>query len=134
MTPREPALARGGGAPPAVPAREEVNEELVRLRSMIDAKERAVADVEEFRRRRLLDLQAQLDEKRGIYSDAYPAVVSLRQDIEAMERESPQATALRQELKQAARGVRRGDGADPARTVRRSLAICRGAPRARPCH
>ena len=75
-------------------------QELVSLKSRLEAKERAVADVEEFRRRRLADLQAQLDEKRGVYSDVYPIVVNLRKDIEALSRESPQIAALREDARQ----------------------------------
>lgn len=73
------------------------SEALVRLKSMLDAKERAIADVEEFRRRRLADLQAQLDAQRGVYSEAHPAIISLRQDIDALSRDSPQIAALREE-------------------------------------
>jgi uncharacterized protein involved in exopolysaccharide biosynthesis len=73
------------------------SEGLVRLKSMLDAKERAIADVEEFRRRRLADLQAQLDAQRGVYSEAHPSIISLRQDIEALSRDSPQIAALREE-------------------------------------
>jgi uncharacterized protein involved in exopolysaccharide biosynthesis len=79
-------------APPA-----QGSEGLVRLRSMLDAKERAIADVEEFRRRRLADLQAQLDAQRGVLSDAHPTIMSLRQDIDALSRDSPQIAALREE-------------------------------------
>jgi hypothetical protein len=74
-------------------------EELAALKSKLDAKERAVTDVEDFRRRRLADLMAQLDEKRGMYSDTYPGVVLLRQDIESMSRESPQIVSLREEAR-----------------------------------
>ena len=72
-------------------------EDLIQLRSIVEAKERAVHDVEEFRRHRLAELQAQLDQTRAAYSDAYPGVISLRQDIEALSRESPQIAALRRE-------------------------------------
>jgi uncharacterized protein involved in exopolysaccharide biosynthesis len=72
-------------------------EELERITSMLEAKRRAIADVEEFRRRRLADLQAQLDERRGVYSEAHPSVIGLRQDIQALSRESPQIAALREE-------------------------------------
>ena len=70
-------------------------EELVSLKSMLDAKERAITDLEDFRRRRLAELMAQLEEKRGMYSDTYPGVVTLRQDVEALSRESPQIASLR---------------------------------------
>jgi uncharacterized protein involved in exopolysaccharide biosynthesis len=73
------------------------SEDLVRAKSMLDAKERAIADVEEFRRRRLADLQAQLDAQRGIYSEAHPSIISLRQDIGALSHDSPQIAALREE-------------------------------------
>jgi len=72
-------------------------EEMVRLKTTLEAKQRALRDAEEFQRKRLADLQAQLEEKRAIYSDAYPGVVSLRQDIEALSEESPKMAALRHE-------------------------------------
>jgi len=58
---------------------------------------RAIQDVEDFRRRRLADLHAQLDEKRNTYSDAHPAVMQLQQDIEALSKDSSQVDQLRQE-------------------------------------
>ena len=72
-------------------------EDVARLRSSLEAKQRAIRDMEDFQRKRLADLQAQLEEKRGIYSDAYPGVVSLQQDIDALSQESPRIAALRQE-------------------------------------
>jgi uncharacterized protein involved in exopolysaccharide biosynthesis len=84
-------------AAPAAAAPRGQSEELTRLKSMLDAKERAIQDVEEFRRRRLADLQAQLDQMRGVYSDAFPGVINLRQEIASISRESPQVTALREE-------------------------------------
>jgi uncharacterized protein involved in exopolysaccharide biosynthesis len=71
------------------------SEELVRLRSMLEAKERAIGDVEEFRRRRLAELQAQYDARRSVYAEAHPELVGLRQDIAALTRDSSQITALR---------------------------------------
>jgi hypothetical protein len=75
------------------------NENLARVKSLLDAKERSIRDMEEFRRRRLLDLQSQLEEKRGVYSDAHPSVISLRKEIDALSLESPQIAALREEEK-----------------------------------
>jgi uncharacterized protein involved in exopolysaccharide biosynthesis len=71
--------------------------DLVRLQSLVESKQRAIQDVEEFRRRRLADLQAQLDQARSTLSDAHPTVINLRKDIEALSRESPQIEALRDE-------------------------------------
>ena len=62
--PAEPATAA------SPPVRRAPSEETVRLKSMLEAKQRTIRDMEDFRQRRLSDLQAQLDEKRGIYSDA----------------------------------------------------------------
>ncbi len=99
-------------SPRSAASRTEPTEDLARLKSRLDAKERAILDVEEFRRRRLADLQTQLDEKRGIYSDAYPSVVSLRQDIEALSEESPQTAQLREEERKlrAEYAARLGEG------------------------
>jgi len=94
QTRRQPEVEPAPRAPHPPPA---VSEELARLRSLLEAKERAVADVEEFRRRRLAELQAQLDAQRAVYSDAHPTVMGLRQDIAALSRESPQVAALREE-------------------------------------
>ncbi|BDG04634.1 GumC family protein [Anaeromyxobacter oryzae] len=95
------------------------DEDLVRLKSMLEAKQRAIQDVEEFRRRRLADLQAQLDERRNTYSDAHPSVIGLRRDIDSLSRESPQITALREEeaklrKEYAARSGRDAPSASPA--------------------
>ncbi len=78
---------------------EEPAEDLAWLKVSLDSKERAVADVEEIRRRRLTEAQAQLDAQRTILSDAHPTVAGLRQDVAALTRESPQITALREEAR-----------------------------------
>ena len=111
------------------------SEEVARLRSMLDAKDRAIADVEEFRRRRLADLQAQLDAQRAIYSDAHPSIIILGQDIAALSRESPQITILRERRKRFAGTTspgshRRAAGASPSRPSRERL---RRRRRARGC-
>jgi DNA repair exonuclease SbcCD ATPase subunit len=90
------------------------SEEAVRLKSMLEAKERAIADVEEFRRRRLADLQTQLDAQRAVYSEAHPTIKSLRQDIAALSRESPQISSLREEAEK----LRREYGSSLAREGR----------------
>lgn len=97
LEPQRGAAMEGGGSQRPAARRLQPDEDLVRIRSMLEAKARAIADVEEFRRRRLADLQAQLDAQRAVYSDAYPGVISLRQDIEALTRESPQIASLRDE-------------------------------------
>jgi len=71
--------------------------EAARLRSLLEAKERAISDVEEFRRRRLAELQAQYDARRAVYSESHPEMVTLRRDVAALSLESPQIAALREE-------------------------------------
>ena len=73
------------------------SEDLARLRSMLDAKERAINDVEGFRRRRLSELQAQYDARKAVYAEGHPDMINLRQDIAALAKDSPQITALREE-------------------------------------
>lgn len=68
-----------------------------RLKGEVESKERAVTVLEDLRRRRLADLQAQLDQMRTIYSDNFPAVVNLRKEIAAQAVESPQLVAARAE-------------------------------------
>ena len=73
------------------------SDDLARLRSMLDAKERAINDVEGFRRRRLSELQAQYDARKAVYAEGHPEMINLRQDIVALAKDSPQITALREE-------------------------------------
>jgi uncharacterized protein involved in exopolysaccharide biosynthesis len=87
------AAGRAATAHPAAPP----SEALAMLKAQLDAKERALRDMEDLRRRRLADAQAQLDEKRGVYSDAHPSVVALRNEVDSLSRESPQLAALREE-------------------------------------
>jgi uncharacterized protein involved in exopolysaccharide biosynthesis len=90
-----PIIPPPGPSVPAPPP--QASEELARLKSMLDAKGRMIRDIEEFRGRRLLELQAQLAEKRGVYSDAYPAIINLQKEIADLSRESPQVITLREE-------------------------------------
>lgn len=82
---------------PAPPRIRQPSEELVRLESSLQAKQRAVQDVEDLRRRRLADLQAQLEQSRTMLSEAHPTVIGLRRDIEGLARESSQIQTLREE-------------------------------------
>jgi uncharacterized protein involved in exopolysaccharide biosynthesis len=74
--------------------------ELTRIRSLIDSKERAIRDMEDFRRKRLLELQSQLAERRNVYADAHPMVLGLQKEIEAFSLESPQIAELREQERQ----------------------------------
>jgi uncharacterized protein involved in exopolysaccharide biosynthesis len=102
----------------AAPRARQPSAELVRLQSLLAAKQRAIHDVEEFRRRRLSDLQAQLDQARSTLSDQHPTVIGLRKDIGALSSESPQVESLREEEQRlgqeyAERSAREGVSAAP---------------------
>ena len=78
---------------PAVPS-----EEQKQIRISIEAKQRALDDLEEFRKRRLTDLQTRLAEQRSIYTENHPVVVDLRGQIADLSSESPQVLSLRSEI------------------------------------
>jgi uncharacterized protein involved in exopolysaccharide biosynthesis len=95
---RARAVRRPVQAPrPALPRVRQPSEELVGLKAALDSKQRALQDLDEFRRRRLADLQAQLDQARSVLSEAHPTIVGLRQDVAALSQEPPQVRALREE-------------------------------------
>ncbi len=100
--PKAPAAA---GAPPAAVAPRPAapsgpDPELAQLKVMIEAKQRAMSDLEEFRRRRLSELNSELAEKKAVYTESHPVMVDLRQTIASLSSESPQVQALRTELAQ----------------------------------
>ncbi len=76
----------------------EPDPELVQLKVTIEAKQRAINDLEEFRRRRLSELNGSLAEKRSTYTDNHPAIVDLRQTIALLSTESPEVQALRADV------------------------------------
>jgi len=64
---------------------------------MLEAKRRAINELDEFRRRRLAELQTELAQKRAVYADAHPAVAQILQSIGALTEDSPQLAALRKD-------------------------------------
>ena len=70
------------------------------MRVMLDSKRQAIKELEEFRRRRLAELQVELAQQRAVYSDAHPAVAKVLQSIAALQKDSPQLLALRQDERQ----------------------------------
>lgn len=70
---------------------------LAQLKFLVQAKRRAIRDVEEFRGRRLTELRAQLAEQRVVFSPQHPVIVDLEQRVAAMQQDTPQLTGLRSE-------------------------------------
>ncbi len=85
-------------APIQRPAALRVDPAQTQIKASIEAKQRAIADLEDFRHRRLTDLQTKLAEQQAIYTENHPAVVDLKQAIAAASGESPQVKALRSEV------------------------------------
>jgi uncharacterized protein involved in exopolysaccharide biosynthesis len=97
--------------------------EVARLQTLLSAKRRAIADLEEYRHRRLAELQNQLLQYQTMYADQHPAIVSLKQNIEGLSGPSPQIDALRREAQDMEREVVRAGGLvlEPATPPRASL-------------
>jgi uncharacterized protein involved in exopolysaccharide biosynthesis len=99
---RNARAARSAPAPSPAPAAQpkpaRPTEASLQLKSIIDAKQRAIDDLEDFRRKRLLELQARLSEQKAIYSETHPIVVDLALNVRSMSNESPQVATLRREM------------------------------------
>jgi uncharacterized protein involved in exopolysaccharide biosynthesis len=74
-----------------------VDEEAAGLQAMLTAKRQAIADLEEFRNKRMAELQTRLAEQKSTYGAAHPVIESTQQAIAALSVESPQLAALRRE-------------------------------------
>jgi hypothetical protein len=81
----------------------EPDPELAQLKVSIEAKQRAINDLEEFRRRRLSELNASLAEKSAIYTNNHPVIIDLNQTIASSSTESPQVQALRADVQRLQR-------------------------------
>ncbi|HVP60705.1 MAG TPA: hypothetical protein VMT11_09105 [Myxococcaceae bacterium] len=98
--------ARGRGTPVAPvsarrdPAIEAQRGQALEMKVMLDSKRQAIRELEDFRRRRLAELQVELAQQRAVYADAHPAVVKLLQSVAALQKDSPQLASLRQDERQ----------------------------------
>jgi len=79
------------------PAYEAMKAEAAEVKVRLDGRRRAINELEEFRRRRLAELQMELSQQRTVYADRHPTVVKLQQSIAALQEDSPQLQALRAE-------------------------------------
>jgi uncharacterized protein involved in exopolysaccharide biosynthesis len=70
------------------------------LKSEIEAKRRTIREAEDARRRRREELEAQLAKELSNYGRAYPTVISLEEQIEALSKEPRYLMSLRAELQQ----------------------------------
>jgi uncharacterized protein involved in exopolysaccharide biosynthesis len=103
QNPGEPVMRAGTGraaaAPrPAAPGLADERSELAQLKLSIDAKQRAIDDLDTVRRRRLAEVQTRLIELRATYTENHPVIVDLQQTIAALSPPSQQVKALNQEV------------------------------------
>jgi len=111
---QERALRIRSGTParPAtpVPAVKALDEELVRLEGILAARRRALADVEEYRQRRLGEMQVQLAQQLAIYAPGHPLVASTKQSIESLSSPSPQVAELKAEISRVEKEIAQRGG------------------------
>jgi uncharacterized protein involved in exopolysaccharide biosynthesis len=100
-----PAKARPQAVRPRLASSPVPDQEYARLQAQLTAKRRAIFDLEEFRQRRLAELQTQLLQYQAIYAEGHPAVQSTRQNIEALSGPSPQLETLRSEAQEIEREI-----------------------------
>ncbi len=105
--------------PAAVAAESAVSPEAANLKVMLVAKRRALQDLEEYRQRRLVELQSQLTELTASYTPSHPLVVATTESIQSLQKDSPQLVQLRRDERDlvaqlAARGASAADLDAPA--------------------
>jgi uncharacterized protein involved in exopolysaccharide biosynthesis len=109
---RRPPARAAGLTPSAAPAAPSTpaDQEVARLGVMLVAKRRALRDLEDYRRRRLSELQTQLAEQKAVYSDSHPNVVNIDESIKGLMVDSPQLVTLRREEQELENEYRRRGG------------------------
>jgi uncharacterized protein involved in exopolysaccharide biosynthesis len=95
--------------------------EVVSTQSRLEATLRTIADIEQFRNRRLAELQATLADQRNTYGAAHPQIENTQQLIRSLLADSPQLTQLRNEEQQLRRKLSEL-GASPSATAGASAA------------
>jgi chromosome segregation ATPase len=94
------------------------DKELTEVRVMLNAKRRAIADLEEFRQKRMAELQTLLAEQRQTYAPGHPTLANTLQNIQALSTESPQITQLKHEEKELLAEYNQRGGKDRAEVPR----------------
>ena len=106
-------------------------QELAQLKFLLNSKKRALGDLEDFRRRRVTELTAQLQEQKVQYADQHPIVMDARQRIEALKLDSPQMSQVKADIDGLEHEYRRKGGRDPdalVEPVRTKTVMRRAAP------
>ncbi len=126
----EGAAATTGASDPHLLAESKLDAEQVQI--ALVAKQRALDDLETFRRHRLSELQARLAEQRATYTDQHPTIGDLRRTIGELSVPAPQIESLREEvasLRAEERRIRAVAGGAPGARLGSSVAALPGQPR-----
>lgn len=124
--PVAPPAPRAPEPPPLRSASQLATEqELAQIKFLINSKKRAAADLEDFRARRLAELNQQLTEQRVQYADQHPVIRDTLSRIEALKQDSPQLISLRQDVADLLAEYRRKGGGDPDAAVAEARRISR---------
>jgi uncharacterized protein involved in exopolysaccharide biosynthesis len=97
--------------PNAAPAA--TDQELAQLKFLLNSKKRALADLEDFRTRRLSELTVQLQEFRVQYADQHPIVIDAQQRIAQMKLDSPQMSQVKGDIESLIAEYHRKGGKAP---------------------
>jgi uncharacterized protein involved in exopolysaccharide biosynthesis len=110
------------------PVHVEPDEDLARLKVMLEAKKRTISELEDFRSRKLLELQAKMNDLLAKYTAEHPLVLETQNSIAQISKESPQVTALKAEVKDLEAEVKKRSAAQAEAT--RAFGGGGGAPQA----
>jgi hypothetical protein len=75
------------------------DEDLARAKVMLEAKQRAISELEADRNQRLLNLRGKLAELESQYTAVHPLIVDTKRTIQSLSHETPQVTSLRGEVR-----------------------------------
>src|SRR6267142_2694485 len=102
----------------------EPDQETSRMLLSVQSKRRAIADLDEFRRRRVTELQTKLQEQRAVYAANHPVILDIEQSLDAVRQDSPQVTALKRDVASLDADLKkRGASDQPEREVGRPTAV-----------
>jgi uncharacterized protein involved in exopolysaccharide biosynthesis len=87
--------------------------EVISTQSRLETVRRTISDLEQFRNRRLAELQALLADQRNTYGSAHPQIENTQQAIRSLGTDSPQLVQLRRD-EQELRGTLSRLGVDPS--------------------
>jgi len=99
-TPRRSPATPASVNAPAVNVKPGISVETLRLKGLLEAKRRAIQDIEQLRSRRLAELQAQYEEQKAVFAESHPHLVNLRESMQALSQDSTQLAELRREAEE----------------------------------